>query len=67
VGTVTPAFADLTPYLKAGSKLATNGGNDAMGNAFTIAAVSARLTVSTTTKDAVSDATGGDSFWGPYS
>lgn len=66
-GTVSPAIADLTPYLKAGSKLATNGGNDTMGNAFTIGAVSARLQVSSTTKDNTSDATGGDSFWGPYS
>ena len=67
IGTVAPGFADLTPYLKAGSKLATNSGNDTMGNAFAIGAVSARLTVSSTTKNNTSDATGGDAFWGPYS
>ena len=63
----TAAFADLTPYLKAGSKLATNAGKDSLGNAFTIGAVSAGIKVHTTTKTATSDATGGDAFWGPYS
>jgi prepilin-type N-terminal cleavage/methylation domain-containing protein len=66
-GTVTPAWADLTPYLKAGSKLVTAGGNDTLGNTIGINAVSARLTVSTTTKNSLSDATGGDTFWGPFS
>ena len=67
IGTDTPAFGELTPYLKAGSKLATNSGNDVLGNAFSMNDVSTRLQVSSTTKDALSDATGGDSFWGPYS
>lgn len=67
VGSITPTFSDLTPYLKAGTKLATNNGNDYLGNAFTIGAVSARLQVSSTTKNNVSDATGGDDFWGAYS
>ena len=66
-GSVTPAFADLTPYLKAGSKLATNGGKDLLGNSFTIGAVSSGIRVSSTTKTSTSDATGGDAFWGPYS
>jgi prepilin-type N-terminal cleavage/methylation domain-containing protein len=66
-GTVTPAFADLTPYLKAGSQLVLNGGNDSLGNAFTIGAINARLQVSATTKSSTSEATGGDAFWGPYS
>jgi prepilin-type N-terminal cleavage/methylation domain-containing protein len=66
-GTATPAFADLTPYLKAGSKLATTAGNDSMGNAFIIGNVSTSVRVSVTTKDGVSDATGGNAFWGPYS
>jgi prepilin-type N-terminal cleavage/methylation domain-containing protein len=66
-GAVTPGWADLTPYLKAGSKLVTSGGNDTLGNAIGINAVSARLQVSSTTKDSLSDATGGDTFWGPFS
>jgi prepilin-type N-terminal cleavage/methylation domain-containing protein len=66
-GAVTPAWADLTPYLKAGSKLVTAGGNDTLGNAIGINAISARLQVSSTTKDSLSDATGGDTFWGPFS
>ena len=66
-GAILPGFADLTPYLKAGSKLATNGGNDTVGNPFTIADIQSRLQVSATTKTALSDATGGDTFWGPYS
>lgn len=66
-GTATPSFADLTPYLKAGSKLATNGGSDAMNNAFIIGNVSTSVRVSVTTKNGLSDATGGDAFWGPYS
>lgn len=66
-GTATPAFADLTPYLKAGSKLANGGGNDSMGNAFTIGNVSTSVRVSVSTKNGLTDATGGDTFWGPYS
>jgi prepilin-type N-terminal cleavage/methylation domain-containing protein len=62
------AFADLTPYLKAGSKLATNGGSDSLGNAFTIGtAISAGIRVNSSSKTSLSTATGGDAFWGPYS
>jgi len=66
-GAVTPTFAELTPYLKAGSKLATNGGNDTVGNAFIIGTVDTRLQVAAATKTTLSTATGGDAFWGPYS
>ena len=66
-GTATPSWAELTPYLKAGSKLATNGGSDSMGNAFTIGNSGSPVRVSSTTKNAMTDATGGDTFWGPYS
>jgi prepilin-type N-terminal cleavage/methylation domain-containing protein len=66
-GTAAVGWADVTPYLKAGSKLAVNGGNDNIGNAFTISTVNAGVQVSGTTKTALSDATGGDAFWGPYS
>jgi prepilin-type N-terminal cleavage/methylation domain-containing protein len=62
------AFGDLTPYLKAGSKLATNGGSDSLGNAFTIGGnVSDGIRVNSSTKTSLSSATGGDAFWGPYS
>ena len=66
-GTLTPVIADLTPYLKAGSKLATSSGSDSVGNAFTIGDLQSRLQVSSTTQNALSGATGGASFWGPYS
>ena len=65
-GTVTPTWADLTPYLKPGSKLAYSGGNDTLGNAFNIANIQSRLQVSATTKTALSTAAD-DTFWGPYS
>ncbi len=66
-GTVTPAFSDLTPYLKQGSHLATNNGADTLGNAFVINAVNTNVEVSPTTQSSVSAATGGTTFWGPYS
>ncbi len=65
-GTVTPAWADLTPYLKASSKLADSNGKDSVGNAFTIANIQTRLQVAAATKTALSTAAD-DTFWGPYS
>jgi len=65
-GTVTPVWVDLSPYLKAGSKLATNGGNDTLGNPFTIADIQSRLQVAAATKASLTDAAD-DSFWGPFS
>jgi prepilin-type N-terminal cleavage/methylation domain-containing protein len=67
-GTVSPGWDDLTPYLKAGSKLATNGGNDSLGYQFIINDINTAVQVSSSTKDALSSATDNDnSFWGPYS
>jgi hypothetical protein len=66
-GTATPGFSDLTPYLKAGSKLATNDGKDSFGNPFSIGDVSTAIRVSPKSKEALSEVTGGNSFWGPYS
>ena len=66
-GTVTPVWADLTPYMKAGSRLLVGGGTDQIGNSFTINDIQSRLTVATATKNSLSTATGGDTFWGPYS
>jgi hypothetical protein len=66
-GEVIPNWSDLTPYLKADSRLAKGGGKDSLGNPISINEVSARLRVSQASKDALSDATGGDAFWGPFS
>jgi len=65
-GTVTPGWADLTPYLKASSKLADGSGNDSLGNAFVIGAIATRLTVNAATKTTLSTAAD-DAFWGPFS
>ena len=65
------AFADLSPYLKAGSKLATNAGLDSLGgdllSVLALTGTGGEVRANTTTKDALSNATGGDTFWGPYS
>ena len=66
-GSITPAFTDLTPYLKASTTLISNNGNDILGNPFTIGDISNEIRVNTVTKDALSESTGGDVFWGPYS
>lgn len=61
-------FNDLTPYLKAGNKLAMNAGKDSLGNDFGIGPrILDGIRVSTTTKNDLSSAVGGDAFWGPYS
>ena len=67
MGTVTPDWVDLTPYLKQGSKLVNNGGNDTLLQPIAIGTISQRLRVASATKDTLSDATGGDTFWGPFS
>jgi prepilin-type N-terminal cleavage/methylation domain-containing protein len=66
-GTATAGWADLTPYLKAGSKIAVGGGNDTVGNPIIIGLMSESVRVNPLTKSSLSDATGGDTFWGPYS
>ena len=66
-GTVTPSFSDLTPYLKAGSKLANDGGNDSLGNPFSIGSIQERIRVHSASKNTLSTCTGGDVFWRPYS
>jgi len=66
-GTVAPAFADLTPYLNPGSKLAINGGRDSLGNPIEIGDMSERVRVSPETQQQLEPATGGETFWGPYS
>ena len=68
------AFSDLTPYLKAGTKIIANGGSDSLGNSLTGAGatVAAGIHVAAATTTAMSDATGAtavarNEFWGPYS
>ena len=75
-GTSTVNWADLTPYLKAGSRLASTAtGLDSLGNQITGvngSTVGTRVQVNGTTRIALETATGGagvlsDPFWGPYS
>ncbi len=66
-GTLAPAWDDLTPYLKAGSRLVNSGGTDLLGNSFNLNTVSISIQVSPTTQSSLSAATNGGSFWGPYS
>lgn len=63
----TAAFADLTPYLKAGSKLAGARGNDSLGNSFLLGGRPDRPRVNPITQSNLQSVTGGPSFWGPYS
>jgi prepilin-type N-terminal cleavage/methylation domain-containing protein len=63
---ITPQFTDLTPYLKAGSSLQVTS-KDTMGGSFTIGDITTNVKVDGATKNTVSEATGGDEFWGPYS
>ena len=58
---------DLTPYLRAESKLSTNEGKDTLDNPFDIGPIGTSPRVHPASKDALSSATGGDAFWGPYS
>ncbi len=63
-------WSDITPYLKKGTSLQNQATPlDTLGNALWTDgdAVSVGVRVSTTTKDALSDATGGDTFWKAYS
>lgn len=66
--TSTVVFNDLTPYMKAGHKLAASGGKDSLGNDFGIGPrILDGIRVSATTKSDLSSSVGGDVFWGPYS
>lgn len=66
--TSTVIFTDLTPYMKAGHKLAQSGGKDSLGNDFGIGPrILDGIRVSATTKNDLLSSVGGDVFWGPYS
>jgi hypothetical protein len=66
-GDYEPTWAELTPYLKAGSKLAVSNGTDSLGNPFTLGKIAESVRVHPSTQNALGQSTGGTSFWGPYS
>ena len=66
-GTMVPVWNDLTPYLKVGSRLAVSGGTDLVGNPFSLNTVSVSIQVHSSTQSSLTAATGGSTFWGPYS
>ena len=71
--TITPAPADLAPYVKSGTKLYTQlvGGTaptDALGGTISVNNIDTPPNVATATKSALADALGAtpDDFWGAY-
>src|SRR4051812_40235316 len=71
--TVTPAPADLAPYVKTGSKLYTlliagTAPQDALGGTIAVNTIDTPPTVAAATKTALADALGAtpDDFWGAY-
>ncbi|MBI4025981.1 MAG: VWA domain-containing protein [Verrucomicrobia bacterium] len=81
-GSGAPAYAELTPWLKGGSKLATNGSSDTLGKALAIGRIEAYQRAFKADgryvffnggqagfkkKIRLPQPTGGDAFWGPYS
>jgi prepilin-type N-terminal cleavage/methylation domain-containing protein len=69
-GSAAAGWADVTPYLKAGSKLVINGGSDLLGNTYSFPiTISAGLHANSATQATLSTATGpvSQGFWGPYS
>ena len=65
-GSVVPTMDDLTPYLKQGTNLQLTK-KDLLGGTYTVGNITTRLKVDVATKNTVSEGTGGDAFWGPYS
>ena len=59
------AWTDIQAYIKTGTRLYTSGGNDILGNAFTIPTVENSPKVATNTFNALSDVAPG-AFWSPY-
>ena len=64
-GGATVAWADVQKYMKTGTRLYASGGNDIMGNAFTIPSVDNAPKVPATSFAALSDVAPAD-FWSPY-
>ncbi len=67
-GDVVPDFEDLTPYLKAGSRLANSGGKDSLGNEFVLGDIQSRLEINAKTQRelALNSPSESGTFWGPY-
>ena len=73
------SWDDLLPFIQAkgkpstevdpseGRRLRQSGGKDIFGNPYLIVPQAPRIRVHPRTKEALSDATGGDAFWGPFS
>jgi prepilin-type N-terminal cleavage/methylation domain-containing protein len=61
---VTPAFTDLSPYFKSGTRLG-NGNSDLFGAAYIINDLSILPQVNAATKTSMSDVLD-DAFWSPY-
>jgi len=58
-------FADVQKYIKTGTRLYNNNGNDILGNPFTITSVDAPPKISDTSYTALSDVAPAD-FWSPF-
>lgn len=56
-------WADITPYLKAGTRLANSNGTDLLGNSFPLGEVGSGVTIDQDTYNAFS---GVGISWGPY-
>ncbi len=63
---ITVRLGDLTPYLKAGSRLVLSGGKDRIGNPIIIGLLHEPVRVNPLTKKYLADAAD-DTFWGPFS
>jgi len=63
---VTPTWADLTPYLKVGNKLWWNDGKDSFGNPIILGTLGERVRVHPDTKKACEGVVD-DAYWGPFS
>jgi type IV pilus assembly protein PilA len=59
----TVTWADVTPYLKAGTRLANSSNSDLIGNAFTLNEVGSGVKVHANT---ITEFSGVGISWGPY-
>jgi type II secretory pathway pseudopilin PulG len=66
-GDVRPTWDDLRPYISLEHRPWMKDGNDLLGNPIIVGSISERLRVHPLSKQALLSATGGDTFWGPYS
>jgi Tfp pilus assembly major pilin PilA len=64
---ITPAFGDLTPYLKKDSGLVERQGKDVKGNPYNIGPIGTPPSVSPETREEFRRIISDDGFWGPYS